>query len=117
MGNWNINIQGVGAHHNTDNAVDANQMAKAFVEDLQRNGHFIESAVFTYGGKENLLTVFDYVRIENEAALLYHHYCDAVGGKAFNGDPLPSWDEFVMDEKKTKQANAWRRVALISLQR
>lgn len=31
--------------------------------------------------------------IETIAGLLYEHYCDAVGGVAFNGDPLPNWCE------------------------
>lgn len=42
---------------------------------------------------------------------LYTAYCNAVGGKAFNGDPLPSWEEFSNDENKQLQANAWRKAA------
>ncbi len=49
--------------------------------------------------------------IEIAAGQLYQTYCDAVGGVAFNGDPLPSWEEFAADENKTKQADAWRAVA------
>jgi hypothetical protein len=45
------------------------------------------------------------------AEKLYTKYCQAVGGKAFNGDPLPSWPEFVEDPAKAKQANAWIIVA------
>lgn len=45
------------------------------------------------------------------AERFYNLYCDEVGGKAYNGDPLPRWDEFAKDEKKEKQANAWRAVA------
>jgi len=37
----------------------------------------------------------------------YTAYCEAVGGKAFNGDPLPSWKEFAADPAKQLQANAW----------
>lgn len=51
---------------------------------------------------------------ENDADLahtLYDHYCQAVGGKAFNGDPLPKAAEFFADESKEKQANAWRETA------
>lgn len=48
---------------------------------------------------------------EELAHLLYNDYCNAVGGKAFNGDNLPKADEFFNDETKTKQANAWRDVA------
>lgn len=49
--------------------------------------------------------------IEAIAGNLYEIYCKAVGGVAFNGDPLPSWDEFSHDTKKQKQADAWREVA------
>ena len=49
---------------------------------------------------------------------LYETYCEAVGGVAFNGDPLPSWEEFSQDPNKTKQSNAWlvtadRAIALL----
>lgn len=55
MGNWNINIQGVGAHHNADNySNDADKMAARFVEELKRAGHTVEAATFTHGGKEEL---------------------------------------------------------------
>lgn len=42
---------------------------------------------------------------------LYETYCAAVGGVAFNGDPLPSWEIFSADPTKTKQCEAWRAVA------
>lgn len=55
MGNWNINIQGVGCHHNPgDNEKDANKMAAKFTEELVKAGHTIEGATFTHGGKEEL---------------------------------------------------------------
>ncbi len=38
----------------------------------------------------------------------YDLYCEAVGGKAFNGDLLPKSDEFFNDPSKQKQADAWR---------
>ena len=47
----------------------------------------------------------------NIAKLLYETYCAAVGGKAFNGDPLPAWDEFAADEKKKLQSDAWLKTA------
>lgn len=49
------------------------------------------------------------------ASKLYETYCKAVGGKAFNGDPLPSWREFAADESKKKQVDAWIEVARQSL--
>lgn len=54
MGNWNINIQGVGIHHNQDQPKDANKMAKEFVRELKEAGHTVETATFTHGGKEEL---------------------------------------------------------------
>lgn len=48
---------------------------------------------------------------EDIAELLYDTYCENVGGVAFNGDKLPTWDEFAADDSKKKQANAWRAVA------
>jgi hypothetical protein len=47
---------------------------------------------------------------------LYTTYCAAVGGKAFNGDPLPDWETFVADESKKKQADAWLAAADRALQ-
>lgn len=46
------------------------------------------------------------------AAQLYEAYCREVGGKAFNGAPLPSWAEFAADPTKNKQRLAWIAVAL-----
>ena len=51
MGNWNISIQGIGSHHNTDYPNDANKMAENFVLALIAAGHHIHEASFTYGGK------------------------------------------------------------------
>lgn len=50
------------------------------------------------------------------AGNLYETYCRSVGGKAFNGDPLPTWPEFRADAQKVKQANAWINVALDAMQ-
>lgn len=49
------------------------------------------------------------------AGQLYDTYCVAVGGKAFDGAPLPSWEEFSKDPSKEKQVNAWCLVAERSL--
>lgn len=51
--------------------------------------------------------------VEHIASVIYTLYCKEVGGVAFNGDKLPTWEEFSSDDNKTKQANAWRRVAEI----
>lgn len=52
MGNWQISIEGTGAHHNHDYPSDANQLAKEFVEQLKAKGHTVERASFTYGGRD-----------------------------------------------------------------
>lgn len=45
---------------------------------------------------------------KNEVAKkLYEAYSKSVGGVAFNGDPLPNWEEFSEDPSKKKQSNAW----------
>ena len=55
MGNWAINIQGVGSHHNKALENDANRLSRKFVRELKKAGHHIERADFTFGGKEDLL--------------------------------------------------------------
>ena len=42
---------------------------------------------------------------------LYTAYCKAVGGTAFNGDPLPDWETFSADPSKYKQSQAWLAAA------
>jgi len=54
MGNWNLNIQGIACHHNTNHAGDAEKLAKAFVEKLREAGQLVETATFTSGSKEDL---------------------------------------------------------------
>jgi len=49
--------------------------------------------------------------MEAFAGILYEAYCAQVGGKAFNGDPLPSWEVFRADPTKKKQSDAWMVVA------
>lgn len=56
-----------------------------------------------------------YKIVEEHANRLYTVYCIAVDGVAFNGDPLPTWEDFIADPKKHKQADAWRKVAEESL--
>lgn len=54
MGNWAINVQGIGAHHNENPDIDANAAALEFVNRLLEMGQHIEKATFTYGAKEEL---------------------------------------------------------------
>jgi hypothetical protein len=49
---------------------------------------------------------------ENLAGVLYTAYCKAVGGKAFNGEPLPDWQTFKADPQKYKQLCGWIAVAV-----
>lgn len=49
--------------------------------------------------------------ITDKAIELYDVYTAAVGGKAYDGRPLPSGAEFMSDPTKQKQADAWRAVA------
>jgi len=44
---------------------------------------------------------------EELAEIMYEEYNKAVGGKAFNGDPLPSWEDFYPHPDKQKQVNGW----------
>ena len=48
---------------------------------------------------------------EKLASILYENYCEQVGGKAFNGDPLPSWADFSADPDKQVQVSAWINTA------
>ncbi len=50
------------------------------------------------------------------AGELYKTYCEAVGGKAFNGDPLPDWKTFSNDPTKKKQSDAWISAAERAMQ-
>lgn len=45
------------------------------------------------------------------AERLYTVYCEAVGGKAYDGKPLPNWADFSVDPTKKKQSEAWMAVA------
>lgn len=52
---------------------------------------------------------------ETLAKKMYDKYCASVGGKAFNGDNLPTSEEFFNDSTKQKQANAWRDAAQVAI--
>jgi len=55
MGNCTITIHLTGSHHNRRYLADANRMAAKFVDDLKAQGHNVEHASFTHGGREDLL--------------------------------------------------------------
>lgn len=50
------------------------------------------------------------------AGKMYDAYCQAVGGKAFNGDDLPKWEAFRADPNKLVQSNAWVVAANVAIQ-
>jgi hypothetical protein len=45
------------------------------------------------------------------AKTIYEAYCVGVGGVAYNGDKLPSAEDFFADKGKEKQVNGWRVAA------
>ena len=49
--------------------------------------------------------------IDQKAIELYDIYTAAVGGKAWDGKPLPCGKDFLADPTKQKQADGWRAVA------
>lgn len=49
--------------------------------------------------------------LEKIAGQLYAVYCKAVGNVNFQGDTLPTWEEFRADPNKKKQSDAWVEVA------
>lgn len=57
-----------------------------------------------------LVTIMEH-EIEALAGKLYTVYCAAVGGKAYDGKPLPAWQEFRSDPTKKVQSDAWVAVA------
>jgi hypothetical protein len=62
MGNWNITIRGVGAHHNKNNPNDANVLAAGMVEMLKAAGHTVVAASFTHGGEDDISDGVAYLR-------------------------------------------------------
>lgn len=50
-------------------------------------------------------------KIDQKAIELYDIYTAAVGGKAWDGKPLPCGKDFMSDPTKQKQADGWRAVA------
>lgn len=97
MGNWNINIQGTGCHHNNDPKIDADKTFQKLVEELKAQGHTIESATFTYGG-----VIRAVVPTGKEA---YENYRKIVGNKNFTGAPMPDFENLT-DEQRTAWAYA-----------
>lgn len=49
--------------------------------------------------------------LEASAQAAWTAYSSAVGGKAFNGDPLPTWEVMVADPNKKHLVAGWRAAA------
>lgn len=54
--------------------------------------------------------------MEQVAMAMYDEYCAAVGGKAYDGRPLPTAAEFFEDKTKQKQAMGWFAAASKALE-
>lgn len=57
-----------------------------------------------------------YSTMEKLAMAMYDEYCEAVGGKAYDGKPLPTAKEFFDDATKAKQQRGWFRAASKALE-
>lgn len=57
-----------------------------------------------------------YSTTEKLAMAMYGEYCEKVGGKSYDGKPLPTAKEFFNDETKAKQARAWMAAASKALE-
>jgi len=54
MGNWNVNLTGVGCHHNAD-PNDVEQLTAKFVEQLRKAGHNVVTATVHTGGETQVI--------------------------------------------------------------
>lgn len=79
-------------------------------QDAYKYVNELESAIASLAAKP-----LDKEDVRKLAGILYDDYCEAVGGKAFNGDPLPCWEDFESDPNKSVQSNAWKKVAVTAI--
>jgi hypothetical protein len=106
MGNWTIVIEGVGAHHNTNNPGDANVQAAEFVKSLEKSGQRIRYTSFTFGSVQSLEASPD-SNFETQAGIMYEAHRKEVGGKSFSGEPMPTWEAFRSDPEKKAASDVW----------
>ena len=57
-----------------------------------------------------------YSTMKKLAMAMYDEYCAKVGGKAYDGRPLPTAAEFFEDDTKAKQALGWMAAASKALE-
>lgn len=56
-----------------------------------------------------------YQTVVELADVMYTAYSSGVGGVAYNGDPLPTWEEFNADPEKVMQRDAWIKAAAAAI--
>jgi hypothetical protein len=78
MGDWNINIQGTGCHHNQNEKIDADLASVEFVKTLKAQGHTIHDATFITGGKTDLVEA---AGIEKKNAETIWHIMEGMQGQ------------------------------------
>lgn len=101
---WKVSLYH--AKHNT--GLDLSLIASKFGGGGHRGACGFQAETLPFVGK--------FVNPEILAGLLYNAYCADVGGKAFNGDPLPEWNLFRGDPSKLKQSKAWVVAASIAIE-
>lgn len=94
---------------------DVKQAAKRVRGSLLDFDEEWRCADMTVGEQRSEPGDLNYELVDDFAGRLYERYCEAVGGTAWNGDPLPTWAEFGSGPQKEKQANGWREVARAAL--
>lgn len=82
--------------------------------EVELNKTNMQLAVASSGLRQLTDTLMVNKAAHAEAA--YTAYCLSVGGRAFNGDPLPDWKTFSTDPNKSVQAKAWIDAATAVIQ-
>lgn len=70
MGNWTLLIEGTGCHHNGKPEIDADLIAPKLVQQLREQGHHIEHATFTSGGRQSAVPVVREQRVDEGGTLV-----------------------------------------------
>lgn len=66
MGQWNMTIRGMGAHHNKRYPQDANRMLAEFVQKLKKAGHNITAASITHGAEDDVTDADAYLEMRDQ---------------------------------------------------
>ncbi|BCM89070.1 hypothetical protein IAD21_00913 [Abditibacteriota bacterium] len=103
MGNWNINIQGLGCHHNNNPEIDADMAAADFVKTLKSQGHTIQSATFTYGGTVDLFGAPTQMASERLCDELCHILGEHVDG-SIDGGAVDTLKRILAENERAKAA-------------